>query len=213
MTDTPEHRGRSPPRSPRPAGSLAEDRTGNARPDHATKPDPILLADLYDLTGRFIAYPSDHAHVAHVLWIAHTHLMDAWESTPRLAFLSPEPASGKTRALEITELLVPNPVEAINVTPAARSAGTTGRRRSCSTRSTRYSARRPKKTKRFADCSMPAIGAVQLPAVALLTGKESSRKKSPHIVLWRSPASAGFRTRSSRAQSLFGCGAGRRTRR
>jgi hypothetical protein len=44
--------------------------------------------------------------------------MEAWESTPRLAFLSPEPASGKTRALEISELLVPNPVEAINVTPA-----------------------------------------------------------------------------------------------
>jgi hypothetical protein len=44
--------------------------------------------------------------------------MDAFESTPRLAFLSPEPASGKTRALEVTEPLVPRPVEAVNVTPA-----------------------------------------------------------------------------------------------
>ena len=44
--------------------------------------------------------------------------MDRWESTPRLAFLSAEPASGKTRALEITELLVPNPVVAVNVSPA-----------------------------------------------------------------------------------------------
>jgi hypothetical protein len=44
--------------------------------------------------------------------------MDKWESTPRLAFLSPEPGSGKTRALEITETLVPRPVEAINATPA-----------------------------------------------------------------------------------------------
>src|SRR5215831_11663072 len=77
-----------------------------------------LLADVYEFTGKFIAYPSDEAHVAHVLWIVHTHLMEAWESTPPLAFLSPEPASGKTRALEISELLVPNPVEAINVTPA-----------------------------------------------------------------------------------------------
>ena len=42
--------------------------------------------------------------------------MDAWDSTPRIAFLSPEPASGKTRGLEVTELLVPRPVEAINVT-------------------------------------------------------------------------------------------------
>jgi hypothetical protein len=68
--------------------------------------------------SRFTIYPTEHAKVAHVLWIGHTHLMDAWDSTPRLAFLSPEPASGKTRALEVTELLVPSPVEAINVTPA-----------------------------------------------------------------------------------------------
>jgi hypothetical protein len=44
--------------------------------------------------------------------------MDHWDSTPRLAFLSAEPESGKTRALEITELLVPNPVQAINVSPS-----------------------------------------------------------------------------------------------
>jgi hypothetical protein len=44
--------------------------------------------------------------------------MGAWESTPRIAFLSPEPGSGKTRAMEVTELLVPNPVAAVNVTPA-----------------------------------------------------------------------------------------------
>lgn len=67
---------------------------------------------------RFIAYPSEHEAIAHTLWIAHTHAMDAWESTPRIAFLSPEPGSGKTRALEITENLVPRPVEAVNVTPA-----------------------------------------------------------------------------------------------
>jgi hypothetical protein len=77
-----------------------------------------LLTAVHNFAGRFIAYPSDAARIAHVLWIAHTHFMDAWESTPRLAFLSPEPASGKTRALEVSELLVPNPVEAINVTPA-----------------------------------------------------------------------------------------------
>src|SRR3954451_21355151 len=77
-----------------------------------------LLADLHAFLGKFVAYPSDNEHVAHVLWIMHTHLMDAWESTPRIAFLSPEPGSGKTRALEVSELLVPNPVEAVNVTPA-----------------------------------------------------------------------------------------------
>src|SRR5262249_23432938 len=86
------------------------------------KVDPGALAQIldgiHDFLGRFVIYPSKEAHDAHVLWIAHTHVMDAWESTPRIAFLSPEPASGKTRALEVAELLVPNPVEAINVSPA-----------------------------------------------------------------------------------------------
>jgi Protein of unknown function (DUF3631) len=77
-----------------------------------------LLDDVYAFLSRFVAYPSQAAHVAHTLWIGHAHLMDAWESTPRIAFLSPEPGSGKTRALEVSELLVPNPVEAVNVTPA-----------------------------------------------------------------------------------------------
>jgi hypothetical protein len=77
-----------------------------------------MLAEVYGFLGRFVSYPSEHAHLAHALWCVHTHLMDKWESTPRIAFLSPEPASGKSRALEITELLVPNPVAAINVSPA-----------------------------------------------------------------------------------------------
>jgi hypothetical protein len=77
-----------------------------------------ILDDVHTFLGRFVIYPSKEAHDAHVLWIAHTHVMDAWESTPRIAFLSPEPASGKSRALEVSELLVPNPVEAINVSIA-----------------------------------------------------------------------------------------------
>ena len=87
-------------------------------------PDPIegetdpVLDDVYRFLGKFVAYPSKHAQVAHCLWVAHTHLMEQWESTPRIAFLSPEPGSGKTRALELTETLVPRPVEAINVTSA-----------------------------------------------------------------------------------------------
>jgi len=78
----------------------------------------LMLRAVRDLLGRFVSYPNEHAQTAHALWCVHAHMMDAWESTPRLAFLSAEPASGKTRALEITELLVPNPVAAVNVSPA-----------------------------------------------------------------------------------------------
>jgi hypothetical protein len=77
-----------------------------------------LLDEVHKFLGRFVAYPSEHAHDAHVLWIAHAHLMEAWDSTPRLAFLSPEPKSGKTRALEVTAPMVPRAVEAVNVSPA-----------------------------------------------------------------------------------------------
>jgi hypothetical protein len=77
-----------------------------------------LLNRVEKFLGRFVAYPSEHARVAHTLWIAHCYFMDSWESTPRIAFLSPEPGSGKSRALEVTEPLVPRPVHAVNTTPA-----------------------------------------------------------------------------------------------
>lgn len=77
-----------------------------------------LLDEVEMFLARFVAYPSDWQRGAHTLWIAHTWFMDAWESTPRLAFLSPEPGSGKSRALEVTEPLVPRPVHCVNVSPA-----------------------------------------------------------------------------------------------
>lgn len=86
--------------------------------DASSEGDGDVLDAVLAWLERFVAYPSDEAAIAHALWIAHTHAMDAWYSTPRIAFLSPEPASGKTRALEVTQPLVPNPIQAVNVTPA-----------------------------------------------------------------------------------------------
>jgi hypothetical protein len=68
---------------------------------------PLDQVEMY--LRRFVAYPSEHALVAHVLWIAHTHLLDEFDTTARLAFMSEEPQSGKTRALEVTELFVADP--------------------------------------------------------------------------------------------------------
>lgn len=78
-----------------------------------------LLDDVAAYIARHVAFPTPHALTAVTLWVAHTHCLDYFESSPRLAFLSPEPASGKTRALEIIEALVPHPMNAINATPAA----------------------------------------------------------------------------------------------
>lgn len=82
------------------------------------KQGAAILSEVAAFLGRFIVYPSEDARIAHALWIAHSHLMDAWHTTPRLAFLSPEPASGKTRALEVTALMVPRPVDAFSVSSA-----------------------------------------------------------------------------------------------
>ena len=94
-------------------------------PDVAT-PDPYgetldgatLLDQVEAMLARFVAFPSEHALIATALWIAHTHALPEFETTPRLAFLSPEPGSGKTRAMEILELLVLRPLLTVNVTPA-----------------------------------------------------------------------------------------------
>ncbi|CAN3128576.1 DUF3631 domain-containing protein [Mycobacterium sp. smrl_JER01] len=92
-------------------GSGNHDRTGTGTGSEVLNAVETFLA-------RFVAYPSTHALVAHVLWIVHCWFIDAWESTPRIAFLSPEPGSGKSRALEVSEPLVPRPVHAVNTTPA-----------------------------------------------------------------------------------------------
>jgi hypothetical protein len=85
-----------------------------------------VLDEIEQFLCLYIAWPSEAACVAVTLWVAHTHAIDSFESTPRLALLSPEPASGKTRALEVVDLLVPRSMHALNAAPAAvfRSIGT-----------------------------------------------------------------------------------------
>lgn len=98
--------------------SYLDDEIRAALDDARPESGAALLDDVETFLSRFVVYPSDAARVAHTLWIAHTWFMDQWDSTPRIAFLSPEPGSGKSRALEVTEPLVPRPVHAVNTTPA-----------------------------------------------------------------------------------------------
>ncbi|WP_406354137.1 DUF3631 domain-containing protein [Streptomyces sp. NBC_00658] len=78
-----------------------------------------LLNEVEAFHRRFNIFPTEAAYVAVVLWDAHAHLLDCFDSTPRLAFLSPEPGSGKSRALEIVETLVPRPMVAVNASAPA----------------------------------------------------------------------------------------------
>jgi hypothetical protein len=78
-----------------------------------------LLDDVAAMLGRYVAFPSPAAHAAVTLWAPHCHAVTAFDSTPRLALLSPEKGSGKTRCLEVLELLVPKPMHAVSATAAA----------------------------------------------------------------------------------------------
>jgi hypothetical protein len=78
-----------------------------------------LLDDVRKFVARFVAFPSPAALDAVSLWAAHAHLVAAGENSPRLAMLSPEPGSGKTRTLEVLELLVPMPMLALSASTAA----------------------------------------------------------------------------------------------
>jgi Protein of unknown function (DUF3631) len=53
-----------------------------------------------------------------VLWDAHTWVMDAFDVTPRLAVTSPGRRTGKTRKLEVHEVLVRNPIMTSSMSPS-----------------------------------------------------------------------------------------------
>lgn len=77
-----------------------------------------LLDDIDWFLEQYVIYPTEHARHSHALWCAHTHLMECWESTPRLYFKSPEPGSGKTRALEVMKHIVANGLLAMDMSSA-----------------------------------------------------------------------------------------------
>jgi hypothetical protein len=81
-------------------------------------PDPTLPDDLAKYVRRFVVLGM-HELVAVVLWIVHTHAIDACDTTGYLNVTSPEKASGKTRLLEVLEFLVRDSWLAASTTAAA----------------------------------------------------------------------------------------------
>ncbi|MCL6538929.1 MAG: DUF3631 domain-containing protein [Acidothermus sp.] len=77
-----------------------------------------ILDDVESTIRRFVILPDEHAYVAVTLWAAHTWRIDLWDTTPRLAFSSPEPSSGKSRALEILTYLVPRALLTLDASAA-----------------------------------------------------------------------------------------------
>lgn len=78
----------------------------------------LILDDVRTFIRRFVVL-DEHQADAVTLWAAHTHVFDAFGCTPYLAISSPEKRSGKTRLLEVLELLVREPVATANISDAA----------------------------------------------------------------------------------------------
>ena len=78
-----------------------------------------LLDEVRAYIDRFIAFPDEHCLTAVALWAAHAHMIEHFYTTPRLALLSPEAGSGKTRVLEVLEPLVTSPMMSLSASPAA----------------------------------------------------------------------------------------------
>jgi hypothetical protein len=77
-----------------------------------------LLESVVAFVRRYVVLSATQAD-ATALWIAHTHAIPAAETTPYLQVTSAEKRSGKTRLLEVLELLVPRALLTVNISRAA----------------------------------------------------------------------------------------------
>ncbi len=81
-------------------------------------PLDTLLADAATFVRRFVRLPV-HADDALVLWMAHAWAIDGAHATLYFYIDSPEPRCGKTRTLEVSAALLPDPLPAVSATEAA----------------------------------------------------------------------------------------------
>jgi Protein of unknown function (DUF3631)/Bifunctional DNA primase/polymerase, N-terminal len=99
-----------------------------ARPQVATSrelkpwPEPVdgvrLLSGLYKMIRRHVVLKKEEA-AASALWVVHTHALEAFDISPRLAVKSPVKQCGKSTLLDVLSCLVRNPITIANITAPA----------------------------------------------------------------------------------------------
>jgi Protein of unknown function (DUF3631) len=77
----------------------------------------IVLDDHEHFLHRFVVLSETQA-VAVVLWIGHTHAIEAFDTTGYLGVTSAAKRSGKSRLFEVLELLAHSPLSAVNMSDA-----------------------------------------------------------------------------------------------
>ena len=78
-----------------------------SRPSRSS--DASLLDDLTELFNRYVVFPSETTRDAVVLWAAHSHVYEAFDTTPRLILVSPTRECGKTTVLNVLKIVCARP--------------------------------------------------------------------------------------------------------
>lgn len=78
-----------------------------------------LLADAVGTIRRYVVLANDAQHIALALWALHTWAFEGAHATPYICITSPEKRTGKSRLLEVLELLVRQPFRVSSASEAA----------------------------------------------------------------------------------------------
>jgi hypothetical protein len=107
-------------RTGKPPGG-AEAASNGVKPNQAVvAPDTAdVLDEIIALISKYVVLPSEAATLAVALWVAHTWALDGAHATPYILVTSPEKRSGKSRLLEVLELLVRAPWRVASASEAA----------------------------------------------------------------------------------------------
>lgn len=87
-----------------------------------------ILDEVIRFVKRFVIFADPVHYEILGLWIIHTHAFDAAYATPYIYVTSAEPQSGKTRTIEIAELLARSPMTTASASPGALYAAVESRR-------------------------------------------------------------------------------------
>jgi len=87
----------------------ALDRAEVVNPKVEPRPLASLLDSICEFLQRYIVFQYPEQPTAIALWVIHAWALDAFDYTPYLHDASPEKQCGKTRLLEVFELLVDKP--------------------------------------------------------------------------------------------------------
>lgn len=79
--------------------------------------DGTLIADLIKFLGRYVVM-TDAQKVVLAVYVIHTHVAEHCDQTPYVFVHSPEPECGKSRLMEVLELLVAKPWLIVNPSDA-----------------------------------------------------------------------------------------------